>query len=86
MTKYAGVAQRPERQAPILEVAGSNPAPRSTPAEAFAAGLNIDPASRDVGFQHGLEGDAWTPPPGADLISYALGHIAGVAQRRGQPG
>lgn len=63
MKKFAGVAQQIERREVSLpEVAGSNPASRSSHdplgplKRALAAGVTIDPAARKLGRDDGLAG------------------------------
>ncbi len=88
---HAGVAQgeRPVRP----EGAGESPAPRSTIppeirelAKAVAAAFAFDPASRERGYRDGLAGAKWSPPPGCDVLAYALGHYGGELDRARQRG
>ena len=55
--------------------------PRPTAAQAFAAGLRIDPASRDAGLEDARAGRPPSPAPYDDL-SYFLGYASGKGWRR----
>ena len=80
--KHAGVAQLSERsEVAPREVAGANPAARSTPAQAFADGLNVNEAARTQGYDDASAGRPWRGMASADALSYALGYAAGESER-----
>ena len=75
---FAGVAQHSERsEVAPREVAGENPAARSTPAQEFALGLNINEAARTQGYEDARAGRPWRGTASADAFSYVLGYGAG---------
>lgn len=48
----------------------------------FAKGLGLDERSRLAGLIDGHNGAAWQCPDHLDLLSYSLGHAAGITERR----
>jgi hypothetical protein len=52
----------------------------TTPAQAFAAGLNLTESSRQRGYVDGLHG-IWAPSDSDDRLSYSLGHAKGIVER-----
>ena len=79
--KRAGVAQHLERRGPQPEAADANPAARSM-AQAFAAGLALDPASWQRGYDDACAGLRFAPPPAGDALAYAAGWVAGERWHR----
>lgn len=78
----AGVAQLSERsEVAPREVAGANPAARSTPAQLFAEGLRLDPASWEIGRADGAAGLPWRGMTMKDALAYASGYVQGKAER-----
>lgn len=84
----ARVAQLAERRPAWPEVA--DPAPRSISAappparmaaQAFAAGLAIDPEARAAGYNAGYAGAPWRPAGVQDWLSYASGYFDGQRER-----
>jgi len=80
---FAGVAQlqerdgKPARKAvPPIEVAGANPAPRSTILQALVAGLQHDQAAFEAGYRDGAARAARNPRQ-FDPYSYASGYLRG---------
>lgn len=57
-------------------------AERSTIAQAMAAGLKLDPPSRDRGHADGCAGRPRAYRDGEDWLAYALGYLDGEAERR----
>ena len=52
-----------------------------SPAEIFAAGLQLDRTANDAGYSDAINGRAWDPD-GRDLLSYASGFAAGEPLRK----
>jgi hypothetical protein len=79
----AGIAQSVERgqHRPLAEVAGAEPAPRSTPAQAFAQGLRLDPISWAAGHDAGRRGETWRGMDHPDPLAHASGYVEGQVQR-----
>ncbi len=81
MNLFAGIAQHPEHRRTLPAVAGENPAPRSMP-QAFAAGLQLDPATIARGRADGAAG-RWRLTAAdllggrVDALAYATGFVEG---------
>jgi hypothetical protein len=85
MTRHtlAGVAQRSAQSEikPPAEALARMPAARSTPAQVFADGLNVNEAARAQGYDDARTGRPWRGMASADPLSYALGYAAGESER-----
>jgi hypothetical protein len=87
MKKFAGIAQLLERPGSLRRVLGENPAPRSTLLQAAAAGLQMDPATRDRGFADGMAG-TWRLSADdilgdeIDVLAYATGFREATRRKR----
>lgn len=49
--------------------------------QTIASALRGDEASRRLGLTHATFGLPWSPPEGADMLAYSLGHADGVSRR-----
>lgn len=81
MISHAGIAQSSERRTSPPETQRSNPAPRSSIAQACAAGLRQDPAALEAGRADRAAGLPWRFSPADvlagefDVFAYASGYF-----------
>ena len=56
-----------------------------TAPQTFAAGLALDPQSRQCGYDDAVGGRSFAPPHGCDVLAYAAGRVEGETLRGAIP-
>jgi hypothetical protein len=72
-----GTADRRPRMLPAERLSMPRPARLRTMAQAIAAGLKLDEASREAGYADGAAGKTWDPGGTFEVLAYSSGFLDG---------